>query len=64
MDTLKVVPEAGAGDLEELCTVLDTGITGFTCPVVVFEVINDEIPVVVNGGFDVVTEIALVDVTL
>ena len=64
MDTLKVVPEASAGDLEELFTVLDTGITGLTCPVVVFEVINDEIPVVVNGVFDVVTEIALVDVTL
>ena len=57
-----MVPEAGTGDFEELFTVLDTGITGLT--VVVFEVINDEIPVVVDGDFDVVTEIALVDVTL
>ena len=57
-----MVPDAGTGDFEELFTVLDTGITGLT--VVVFEVINDEIPVVVDGDFDVVTEIALVDVTL
>ena len=65
------VPHPVANIVDEIFTVLDTGVT--LVMVVTFDVINDEIAVVdvetitddVDGGdFDVVTEIGFVNVTL
>ena len=65
------VPHPVAKIVDEIFTVLDTGVT--LVMVVTFDVINDEIAVVdvetitndVDGGdFDVVTEIGFVNVTL